>query len=263
LITASILSKKLAEGVGALLLDVKFGRAAFMQSLEQARALAQTMVQLGGQFGLNIRALLTDMNTPLGRAAGNWLEVKEAVACLEGNGPPDLVELVTECAAHLRVQAGRVHEVSDARKQVAACLAADQPRRKWDEMLAAQGADLKAFQRKLARDTTAPVVLELTASCAGFVTHCDARSIGEIIRSLGGGRLSQESVINPDVGIDRLKKPGEPVNAGSVLCRLHAATQGEAEAALARLSEAFRISEDPPQRAPLILEAIMGRQVGC
>ena len=257
LITASILSKKLAEGISALLLDVKFGAAAFISSFEQARTLAKAMVELGRECGLNTRALLTDMNVPLGRSAGNWLEVKESVQCLDGSGPPDLVELVTDCAAHLLVQTQRSANLPEARARAHECLKSGQPRRKWDEMLAAQGADLEAFHRKLARDQTALVVRELTARHSGFVTRSDARVIGETIRSLGGGRLNKQTLINPEVGLDRLAKPGDEVSANSILCRLHAATAAEAEESLARLSSAFEISEAPPLPRALIREVIL------
>jgi len=256
LITASILSKKLAESLGALVLDVKFGCAAFMQTREQARELAQAMVALGRQCGVNTRALLTDMNMPLGRAAGNWLEVKESVACLEGRGPVDLHELVVAFAAHLLVQTGRAVSVEVAQPQVEACLASGAPRGKWDEMLVAQGADLAAFQRKLARATTAPVVLELKAEVAGFVTRCDARIIGEVIRDLGGGRLTKESVVNHDVGVDEIAKPGEAVVAGAVLARIYAADQAQAAAAVGRIRTAFQLAQEPLVHGPRVVEVL-------
>jgi pyrimidine-nucleoside phosphorylase len=256
LITASILSKKLAESLDALVLDVKFGCAAFMQTKADARKLANAMVALGNECGVNTRAILTDMNTPLGRAAGNWLEVKESVACLEigradpalrdqaaqQRGPTELLELVLDCAAHLLVQTGKARSLSVARRQAESCLASGAPRKKWDEMLVAQGADLNAFNRKLALDHPAPVVLEIKADRSGYVSKCDARLVGEVIRDLGGGRLTKESVINYDVGVDQLAKPGEPVEKSAILCRVHAADRAQAATAGARLKEAFRFS---------------------
>src|SRR5205823_14436595 len=135
LIVASILSKKLAEGLEALVLDVKFGVAAFMTTLEKARELARAMVSLGNDCGVRTRALLTNMDTPLGRAAGNWIEVKEAVACLEGGlDLPDLRELVLACAAHLLVQTGKAETLDSACKEAEDCLASEYPRKKRDEM---------------------------------------------------------------------------------------------------------------------------------
>jgi pyrimidine-nucleoside phosphorylase len=258
LIVASILSKKLAEGLAALVLDVKFGGAAFMPTLQRADALARAMVRLGQRCGLRVRALLTDMNTPLGAAAGNWLEVRESVRCLERKGPADLQELVVACAAHLLVLTRQARSLAAARRQALACLASGQPLQKWEAMLAAQGADLEEYRRKLTLDTAAPVLSELTAPRAGWVTRCDARIIAEVIRDLGGGRLTKESVINPEVGVDRLAKPGARVAAGAVLARVHAADSGQAEAARARLEAAFAIARQPPPLRPLIRRVIGG-----
>jgi len=277
LITASILSKKLAENLDALVLDVKFGSAAFMQTREQARDLAEAMVALGNECGVNTRALLTDMNSPLGRAAGNWLEVKESVACLEpqpvgtrstashtsqpdGDAvervPTDLKELVVAFAAHLLVQTGKVKFLDTARQQAEDCLNSGAPRKKWDEMLAAQGADLDAFAKRISLDHTAPAVAELKADRTGFVSKCDARVIGEVIRDLGGGRLTKEAVINHDVGVDQIAKPGEEAKAGSRLARIHAVDRDQSESALTRIRAAFEISAAPPDVAPLISEVI-------
>jgi pyrimidine-nucleoside phosphorylase len=277
LITASILSKKLAESLDALVLDVKFGCAAFMQTRTDARKLAKAMVALGNECGVNTRAILTDMNTPLGRAAGNWLEVKEGVACLDPSVLPasrwqikssqfcrqdasstfaDLRLLVLDCAAHLLVQTRKARSLVAARKRAEDCLNSGAPRKKWDEMLVAQGADLGAFNKKLALDHTAPVVVELKAEKPGFVSRCDARLIGEVIRDLGGGRLTKESGINYDVGIDRLAKPGEAVQKNSVLARIHAAGQSQAKSACARLRAAFEISAKPSKVTRLVAEII-------
>jgi pyrimidine-nucleoside phosphorylase len=256
LIVASILSKKLAEGLNALVLDVKFGVAAFMQTREKARELAQTLVALANECGVNTRALLTNMQIPVGRAAGNWLEVKESVLCLEGRGPDDLRELVLACAAHLLVQTGKAKNLDAALKQAGDCLASRKPRAKWNEMLAAQGADLTACDRKLALDHTAPVVVELKAEASGFVSCCDARILGEAVRDLGGGRFTKESGINYEVGVDAMAKPGEAIRVGGVLARVHAADRAQGDAACARLKTAFGISAQPPATQPLIAEII-------
>ena len=262
LIVASILSKKLAEGLDALVLDVKFGAAAFMQELEKARELARAMVALGNECGVKTRALLTNMDAPLGRAAGNWLEVKEAFQCLEnksntgGESALDLRELVLACAAHLLVQTGKAQNLDNARKQAEDCLASGAPRKRWHEMLIAQGADLNAYYDKLALDHTAPVVLELKASASGYVSRCNARILGEIIRDLGAGRLTKDSAINYDVGIDRIAKPGDEIRPSSTLARIHAGDAAQANAACERLKSAFEFSEKPPAATNLILEVI-------
>jgi pyrimidine-nucleoside phosphorylase len=258
LITASILSKKLAESLEALILDVKYGCAAFMQTKADARNLARAMVALGNECGTNTRAILTDMNTPLGRAAGNWLEVKESVECLEGNGPLDMLELVVDSAAHLLVQSKKLKSLAAARVVATECLQSGAPRKKWDEMIVAQGADLKAFNRKLVLDSTAKVVAEVKSDEAGFVAKCDARILGEVIRDIGGGRLTKESQINSDVGVDLIAKPGDYVEKSGWLCRVHAANPAQAKTAVARLKTAFAISAQRPAKVPLVVEIISG-----
>jgi pyrimidine-nucleoside phosphorylase len=270
LITASILSKKLAEGLDALVLDVKFGCAAFMPTRAAARKLARAMVALGNECGTNTRALLTDMNTPLGRAAGNWLEVKESVACLEPGGSPmaapsrsrppgieDLRGLVLDCAAHLLVQTRKARSTAAARKTAEDCLNSGAPRQKWDEMIVAQGADLTAFNAKLQRDSTAGFTIEITAGKAGYLSRCDARIIGEVIRDLGGGRLTKDSPVDYGVGVDQIAKPGERLEKPGVLCRLHAANAAQAKAATLRLRGAFEFSARPVKPAPLVTEIIV------
>jgi thymidine phosphorylase len=256
LITASILSKKLAESLDALVLDVKFGCAAFMQTEADARKLAKAMVALGNECGTDTRAILTDMNVPLGRAAGNWLEVKESVECLENKGPDDLRRLVIDFAAHLLVQAKKSSSRAAAHKLAEDCLKSGQPRAKWDEMLVAQGANLKAFNRKLMLDSMAKTVVEVKAEKTGFVSKCNARVIGEVIRDLGGGRLTKDAVINFDVGVDQIAKPGERVEKSGTLCRIHAADSIQATTAITRLKTAFEISAKRPVETPLTVEII-------
>jgi pyrimidine-nucleoside phosphorylase len=241
LITASILSKKLAEGLQALLLDVKYGAAAFMATREDAAALADAMVSLGTACGVNTRALLTDMNTPLGCSAGNWLEVKESVDCLQGRGPVDLRNLVIECAANLLVQAGAELTIEGAWRKASAELDSGRPLRKWEELLQAQGADLSAYRNKLAADIDAPAVTELKSPRGGVVVRCSARVIGEVVRDMGGGRQHKDSPIDHRVGVDRLKKPWEEVKVGETLCRLHGAAPARMGQWLAQLQEAFVI----------------------
>ena len=255
LITASILSKKLAESLDALILDVKFGSAAFMQTKKHARDLAKSMVNLGKACGVNTRAILTNMNVPLGRAAGNWLEVKESVECLEGKGPSDLTDLTIRCAAELLVQTNQEKDLAKATARATKTLKSGAPKAKWDEMIKAQGADMEAYRRKLTRDHTSPVIKELYATERCFVKTCDARVVGEIVRDIGGGRLNKDTKINFDVGVDQLAKPGKKVQPNSVLGRIHAATACDAEAALIRLKRAFTFSKTSPAAGDLVQEA--------
>ncbi len=245
LITASILSKKLAENLDALVMDIKFGAAAFMRTREDARLLAKSIVNLAAECGVQTSALLTNMEIPLGRAAGNWLEVKESISCLEGNGPDDLKELVIACAAQL--------PGCDA-DRARAELASGRPREKFSELLSAQGADLAAFESKLKQDATAPVVRDFPASGKGCLAHCDARRIGEVVRDLGGGRQTKDAKIHPDVGLDQILKPGDSIDRP--LCRIHAATAADADMAEKQLAAAFKISDKSPSIEPLICQVL-------
>lgn len=256
LITASILSKKLAEGLEALVLDVKFGTAAFMQTIEDARALAKSMTVIANEAGVKTRSLLTDMNRPLGRTAGNWLEVKESVECLEGRGPEDLRELVIDCAAHLLVVTGKEADLAAARARTTTMLDSGAPLKKWNEMLRAQGTDIAAFTEKLTRDHTAPVVLEVKAPRGGFIARADARILGEVVRDLGGGRMTKEAAVDADVGLDGLVAVSEQVKQSAPLCRIHARTQTQAEGAVARVVSAFEISGEAVSKPPLVVETL-------
>jgi len=243
LIVASILSKKLAESLDALVLDVKFGCAAFMQTRKDAEQLAQAMVRLGNECGVHTCAILNDMNVPLGRAAGNWLEVKESVECLEGRGPADLRQLVIDCAASLLTQTTRAATEEQARAQATDCLSSGEPLRKWEEMLTAQGTDMDRYLEKLTHDHTASVVRELTSKRSGVIQDCNARIVGETVRNLGGGRVTKETVIQPDVGVDHLAKPGETVRPGDLLARVHAMSDDDATGATESIRSAIRMAD--------------------
>ncbi len=245
LITASILSKKLSESLDALLLDVKFGRAAFMQTREEAMELARTMSRLAADCGVATHAVLSPMDTPLGRTAGNWLEVRESVECLEGGGPADLRQLVLECAAHLLRLTGRSEDVKSGLVTATAFLDGGAPLRRWETMLAAQGADLASYRTKLGRDVAAPVVREMVSPEDGFVSEIDARMVGEVVRDLGGGRLAKGAKVDPEVGIDRMPAVAEPVQRGQVIARIHAGSEAAAADAMERLGPAFRFSGSP------------------
>lgn len=237
LITASILSKKLAENLDALILDVKWGKAAFMQTRAQGEQLAQSLVELGQSCGTPTQAFLSDMNVPLGRSAGNWLEVVEAVECLEGGGPDDLRELVVKCAAQLLTMTHLAPDVATAAARAETALDDGSARAKWNEMLVAQGADLAAFEAKL----KAPPALKLGSpgvSKSGVVTRCDARVIAEVVRDLGGGRAHKDAVLNLEVGISDIKKPGERIEVGDALCLIHAENYADVHRAVERLGGA-------------------------
>lgn len=256
LIVASILSKKLAESLEALVLDVKFGRAAFMRTREQAAELARQMAELGRATGMSTSVFLTRMDVPLGRSAGNWLEVKESAACLEGQGPEDLEELVTLFAGQLLRETGRAASLDAGRVAAQQELRSGRPARKFREMIAAQGGDPEAFQQKLAGLEPAAVVLEAKAGRGGYVHDCDARAIGELVRDLGGGRLRKDSALDYEAGVDRLAKPGERVARGDLVGRVHASDPQAANAALERLTRAVVIADAPPEVPGLVAAGI-------
>jgi thymidine phosphorylase len=201
------------------------------------------------------------MDVPLGRAAGNWLEVREAVDCLrgrQGGGPEDLERLVVECAAPLLAITGSAESLEEARRAARSCLGTGEPLRRWEAMIEAQGADQDAYRARLEEDSTAPVVLDVAAERAGFVTRCDARVVGQVVRDLGGGRFRKENRIDPAVGVDRLAKPGDELGHGAVLARVHARTREDAERAAEHLRSGFRISDLRAPSVPLIAEIVGG-----
>ena len=258
LITASILSKKLAEGISALVMDVKFGRAAFMPDLASARRLATSLVDLAGACGVQTRALLTCMDRPLGHSAGNWLEVREAVECLAGRGPADLRHLVIACAASLLLQTGRAPDPTAAEQTATNCLDGGQPMQRWREILVAQGADLNEFDRRLREDHRAPVVIDIVSPGEGWIHAVDARVIGEVVRDLGGGRFRQEDTVDPDVGVDRLVQVGDRIQRGDLLCRIHARTSDAASAAGPRVDGAFHIGTASVPVPEVVVEQLAG-----
>jgi len=178
------------------------------------------------------------------------------VQCLEGTGPAELVEMVVDCAAHLLLLTHKADDLDPARAQAHETLTSGAPRRKWDEMLLAQGADLDAFYAKLQRDQTASVVAAVLAPSGGFLEHVDAQVIGEVIRDLGGGRMTKESAVDLDIGVDQIRSRGARIEQGATLCRIHAQTSEQAAKAQQRLSTAFSLSQSPVQLSPRVLEVI-------
>ncbi|WP_028659577.1 thymidine phosphorylase [Nocardioides insulae] len=244
LIASSIMSKKIAEGTGALVLDVKVGSGAFMTSLEDARELARTMVDLGTDAGVRTTALLTDMGTPLGRCAGNGLEVAESVEVLAGGGPPDVVELTLALAGEMLAGAG-VTGVDPAEK-----LADGSAMDTWRAMIAAQGGDPDAALPK-ARETEV-----LTAPRAGVLTRLDAMAVGLAGWRLGAGRARREDPVQPAAGVEWHARPGERVSAGQPLFTLHTDEPARFERALAALDGGWEIG-DSHTPAPLVLDRII------
>jgi thymidine phosphorylase len=209
LIASSIMSKKIAEGTGALVLDVKVGSGAFMKDLPRARELAETMVALGTDAGVHTVALLTDMSTPLGRTAGNALEVRESVEVLAGGGPPDVVELTLALAREMLAGAGRPDV--DPAEALASGAAMDA----WRAMIAAQGGD-PAAELPTARETHV-----VTAPSTGVLSRLDAMAVGLAAWRLGAGRATQGAAVQAGAGVEWHARPGDAVTAGEPLLTLH------------------------------------------
>jgi thymidine phosphorylase len=243
LIASSIMSKKIAEGTAALVLDVKVGSGAFMRELPAARELAQTMVGLGAEAGVRTTALLTRMDAPLGRAVGNAVEVEEAVATLRGEGPADLVEVTLALAREMLALAG-----VDADPEAA--LADGRALDRYRLMIAAQGGDPDA---PLPRARHGQVV---TAAQAGWVRRLDARAAGVAAWRLGAGRARKEDDVNHAAGVICLAKPGDPVTAGQPVLELRSDDETRFAAAIEALNGAVEIGPEPPEAAPLVIERI-------
>ncbi|MCG5431709.1 thymidine phosphorylase [Mycobacterium sp. MYCO198283] len=244
LIASSVMSKKLAEGAAALVLDVKVGRGAFLKELDESYELARTMVALGSDGGVPTRALLTDMNVPLGYTAGNALEVSESLEVLAGGGPPDVVELTLALAAELLDAAGLDHrDPADALRDGSAmdCFRA---------LVAAQGGDLAAPLPIGAHTET------VTASEGGIMGDIDAMAVGMAAWRLGGGRSRPGERVQPGAGVRWHHRPGEPVAAGARLFTLHTDTPERLPVALAALDGGWSVGPDAPPVRPLVIDRI-------
>jgi thymidine phosphorylase len=243
LIASSIMSKKIAEGTASLVLDVKIGSGAFMPDLANARRLAETMVGLGQAHGVRTVALLTDMDTPLGRACGNGMEVGEAVEVLQGGGPPDVVAETLALAEVMVELAGLTLDPAEV-------LASGRALARWDAMIRAQGGDPSAPLPKAAhRD-------QVKATAKGYLRRLDARAVGVAAWRLGAGRSRKEDPVDPAAGVICRAKPGDPVDVDQVLLELYTSEAGRFDGARAALAGAVDIGPEPPAPRPLIVERI-------
>ncbi len=247
LITASIMSKKLAEGAHTLLFDVKCGSGAFMRTFADARALAESLLETGRRLGRTCRALVTDMNQPLGRTVGNALEVAESVDVLNGKGPWDVRALTIEEAAWMAHAAGLCADLGAARERARETLDSGAAYAVFREMVVAQGGDPDAPLPQ------AGARVEVSAPRAGWVAHVDAEAIGRVALGLGAGRRAVTDTPDPAAGVDALLGQGERVEAGAPLCVLCAADEATALAQAEAARAAFRIVDGRPPRRRLVL----------
>jgi pyrimidine-nucleoside phosphorylase len=257
LIVASILSKKLAEGIDALVLDVKVGRGAFMKTEERARALATALVDVGTAAGKRVVALLTRMDAPLGRAIGNANETREAIDVLFGRGPEDVTECTLALGAEMLVLGGAAGDLDAARAKLLGAVADGSAARAFERMIEAQGGDPRVVAEP-SRMEIAPVTLEVRAERSGFVTGIDALELGLAGVEMGAGRTRADQAVDHGVGIDLAKKPGDAVSAGDVLATVTARSREGAP--LARIAGAFELGDAPPAPLPLVIGRVTGSE---
>jgi len=255
LIASSIMSKKLAEGVDALVLDVKVGSGAFMKKQVDARRLAQAMVGIGRRMDKKVQALITDMNQPLGYAVGNALEVMEASQTLQNAGPADLTKLCLELASRMIFLGKKAATLEEARLAAEGHLVDGSAYKKFKEVVAAQGGNPQALDNFVLLPN-ATGAREIASPRAGYVSAINAEDIGIASNMIGAGRDKKEDSIDPAVGIILEVKAGEKVDAGSILCRLYYTREDRVEEAAEKVEDAFHISAQRPEERELILEVV-------
>lgn len=243
-IAASILSKKLAEGIDALVLDVKYGSGAFMQEESHARFLAETLVNVSERFGKPTVALLTDMDQPLGRAVGNWPEIVESIELLKGEGPADLKEVTMALAAEMIVAGGKADTIEEAFEVAQSAIDSGNALDRFKQMVAAQGGDVAIIDepgRRMEAAVTAD--LRVPSGVPGIIERIDALDVGRAMVTLGAGRMQKEDEVDPLAGCILHKRQGDRVSAGDVLATVYASSDNRLSAAIDALSGAWAFAE--------------------
>jgi len=255
LITASIMSKKIAEGIGALVLDVKTGRGAFMKTLDDSRRLARSLVDTGNRSGVRTEALITAMDAPLGRAVGNALEVVECVETLKGRGPKALEDLSVLLAARMVLFAGLAPTLDDAMRQVREALTSGTGVEKWREIVAHQGGDPRTVDdySLLPSVSTRHMV---SAERSGYLRVLDAELVGRATLALGAGRARVDDQVDPAVGAIVHAHPGARLSKGDPILELYYRKTDDLDAALALVAKAIELGDEPPPTMPLVLEQV-------
>jgi pyrimidine-nucleoside phosphorylase len=251
LIAASIMSKKIAAGADAVVLDVKVGDGAFMKSLPDAQELAEAMLELGRRAGREVVCLLTDMDQPLGHAVGNALELREALATLRGEGPADFTELVYAAVTRLLTLSDLGIGDAEARARAEATVHEGTALEAYERWIRAQGGD--PAEGALPR---APVVREVTADRTGHVASLGAVAIGTAAVHLGAGRRSKDDAIDHSVGVRCLRKRGDAVDRGECLAEVHARDDAAAERAVEEVRAAYVLADEPPSPRPIVLDVL-------
>jgi pyrimidine-nucleoside phosphorylase len=257
LIASSIMSKKLAAGADGIVLDVKMGRGAFVTTLEEARRLATLMAQVGADAGRQVVALISDMNQPLGRAVGNAIEVREAIATLHGEGPADFRDHCVEVGAQMVALADGTGDVEAARAECRARLDDGSAWEQFRVLVRVQGGDVMAVDEP-ARLPTAPLIREVRAPQGGYISAVDAEIVGRTAMALGAGRERKDDPIDHAVGCEVLVNVGDRVAAGEIILRIHANSEQQVAEARERLLGALGWSDEPVDPLPLFYDRITG-----
>ena len=260
LICASIMSKKLAEGIDALVLDVKTGCGAFMKRDEDAEFLAELMVETGERMGKSVIALITNMDQPLGTHVGNALEVVEVIEVLRGEGPEDLRELCVELAARMFQLGGTADTVVHGKELVQQLIASGKAIERFRQMVTLQGGDASVIDDP-GRLPQAKLQHEVKSEYSGYVAAIDCEAVGHACVILGGGREQKEDSVDPSVGIVLHRKLGDAVATGEPLCTVHANSAAKAARAIELLLKSYHITEAPPQKKKLVHRVIRGSGV--
>jgi pyrimidine-nucleoside phosphorylase len=251
LIAASIMSKKIAGGADAIVIDAKVGDGAFMKSLDDARALAEAMIDLGGRAGREVVCLLTDMDQPLGSAVGNALEIREAIATVRGEGPPDFLELVLAACSRLLSVSDLGIDVDEGRVRAMQAIADGAAYEAYERWISAQGGHPSEDVLPVA-----PVVHTVEADREGYVSALGAVAVGQAALHLGAGRRTKDETIDHSVGIVCLRKRGDRIAAGEPLAEIHAASNAAAEEAAREVAAAYTIADEPPQQRAVVLDVL-------
>ncbi|WP_127494295.1 pyrimidine-nucleoside phosphorylase [Paenibacillus glycanilyticus] len=256
LIASSVMSKKIAAGADAIVLDVKTGSGAFMKTVDDSEKLAQAMVDIGTEVGRQTAAVISDMDQPLGFAIGNALEVREAIETLQGNGPADLTELCLTLGAHMVVLGGKASTVAEAKGLLQSQLDNGEAFAKFKQFVAAQGGDASVVD-DVNRLPQAAELVEVKAASAGYIAAIDAEELGIAAMLLGAGRATKDASIDYSVGITIRKKVGDSVSEGDTLAVLHTRAQDSAvEEVLNKVREAYAVAAEKPEERPLLLSVV-------
>ena len=255
LIASSIMSKKLAAGADAILLDVKTGSGAFMKEESEAVKLAQEMVDIGKSAGRKMTAVITNMDEPLGMAVGNILEVKEAIDTLKGNGPKDFTELVETLASHMLILGGIAEKFDEALSMVRGAVRDGKALDKFKQFVSAQGGDTRYIDHPELFEQ-AHIIEEIRSEQDGFVERINAQEIGLCSLILGGGRETKDSQIDPAVGLVFSKKVADPVKKGDLLATIYGNDEEKVKQAVKHFKENFHIAKDQPEKPQMIKQVL-------